>query len=208
MKSDNLASIKEKFKSIRAHEQAWAYYLVKSFRPQRPISVWEVLMPIFLIFNYARAKADRDTFVQNVLYTKELALKAARDMVIKGLTKDAAMAPIDEKTRALLESVPEGIYSELIRQKQLLEMDLLIDHYCRLFQADGSDFDSLVLRAYTDRAEYAAFIDRLKAAEHDVNVASLQTVGPRGEPEFVSKLEDSTHTFRMATADRIFGQRE
>lgn len=198
--------MKEKYKSILAHERSWANSLFKSIRAPRQISVWEVLMPIFLVFNYARAKADRDTFVQNVLFTKELALKAARDMVMKGRTKDAVTAPIGERTRALLESVPEGIYSEQIRQKQLLEIDLLIDHYGRLFQADGSDFDSLVLSAYGGRADYAAFLEQLKAAEHDVNLASLQTVGPRGDPEFVSKLEDSTHTFRTLTSDRIFGQ--
>lgn len=202
------ASVKEKYKTILAHERSWAHSLVKSFKKPRPISVWEVLMPVFLIFNFARAKADRDVFVQNVMFTKELALKAARDMVMKGRTKEAVTAPIEEKTVALLKSVDEGIYSDTIRQKQLVEIDILIDHYHRLLQADGAHFDALVSSAYGTRAHYSDFIDRLQAAERGVNAASLETVGTRGNPDFVATLEDLTARFRAATVERIFGQRQ
>ena len=55
--------------------------------------------------NFVRKKSDRETFVQNLLFTKEMALRAALDLKVKGMSKDEAKVPIEEKTRALLKSV-------------------------------------------------------------------------------------------------------
>lgn len=201
-RAQNLAA---KYKWILAQERAWAGSLAASIHKPRRISVWEVLMPLLLIFNYAGLKVSRETFVQNNLFTKQLALNAARDILEKPVSRGAAMAPVKQKTRDLLSTVEEGVYSEAIREKQLYEIDLLVDHYCLLMESEGRDYDSLVRGVYRDRRSYLGFLNRLQKAEQEVNAASLKTVGSRGDPLFVSKLEETMETLRMATVERIFG---
>ncbi len=164
-------------------------------------------MPILLIFNYAARKVGRETFVQNILFTKQLALDAARNMVKKHRSREAVMASVEKKTRNLLSSVGEGVYSEAIREKQLGEIDLLINHYCRLLNAEGDDYDSLVRAAYGGQGDYLDFLDHLKSAEREVNVASLETVGSKGDPSFVAHLEQTTDRIRTESVKRIFGER-
>ncbi len=60
-------------------------------------------------------------------------------MIKKGQPGEEVMSRIENKTNRLLTSVNEGIYSEEIHQKQLKEIDLLIDHYCKLLEAKGND---------------------------------------------------------------------
>jgi hypothetical protein len=206
MASQATQSLDKKYKRILSQERAWAYALAASLKKPRPISVWEVVMPILLIFTYAARKVGRETFVQNTLFTKKLALDAARDMVKKHRGREAVMAPIEKKTQDLLSSVEEGVYSEVIRERQLEEIDFLIDHYCRLLKAEGDDYDSLVRDAYPVRGEYLDFVERLKSAEREVNVASLQTVGSRGDPAFVAQLEQTTDRIRTEFVKRIFGE--
>ena len=195
-----------KYKCIIAHERSWAGALATSLRQARPVSVWEVLMPFLLIFNYARRKTDREIFIQNVLYTKELALKAALGLAKSGRGRSEAITLVEEKTRKLLSTVDEAIYSEEIRQKQLVEMDLLIDHYARLLAADGRDYRTLVINSYRTQDLYVSFLEQLKHAEREVNISALKTVGSRGDPQFVQRIEEKIDSLRMASVERIFGE--
>lgn len=193
-----------KYKCILSQEQSWADSLARLIKKARPITVWEVMIPILIIFNYARTKTALEIFARNFLFTKELALKAAREMMTSGLNKEKVLAAIEDQTRDLLATVKEGIYSEVIRRKQLKEIDLLIDHYVRLLQAEGRDYASLVINAYQSRKNYTAFLDQLKGAEREVNLSALETVGPKGDPEFVARIEQAADILRAASAEKIF----
>ena len=200
-------NLQAKSKVILAQERAWALALGRSMRDPRPISAWEVIMPLLLIFNYARAKADRELFAQNFLFTKDLALKAAVAMARDNRPRADIGRVIEEKTAGLLKTTPDDVYSELVRTAQLKEMDVLMDHYGRLLRAEGRDYAALATMAYGGRREYEEFLTRLKAAEADVNQASLETVGPKGDPRFVAKLENNIERLRVNTIQRIFGER-
>lgn len=200
-----IKSLDDKYKRILSHERSWAYALADSLKKPRAISVWEVLMPVFLIFNYARSRADRDFLAQNFMFTKEMALKATLEMLKKGRARATIMADIEVKTGRLLSSDKTGLYSEAIQSAQLREIELLIDHYCRLLEGHGTDYASLVAGTYPTKQGYLRFLDRLKATEKDVTDAALQTLGSRGDPEFVATVEENTERLRMAEADKIFG---
>jgi hypothetical protein len=171
---------------------------------QRPISVWEVLIPVLFIFSYTKSRGDRDLFVKNLLFTKELALRATYDMITQHITREEANQPIEEKTRNLLSCGQNGIYSESIREKQMLEMDLLMDHYTLLFKSDGKDYETLVKKAYHGLENYLGFLSKLKTIEKEVNVAAMQTLGPKGDPETVTRIEEAMDRVRMASAEKIF----
>lgn len=193
-----------KYKSILSSEQSWANSVALAVIKARPFTVWEVMMPLLLVFNYARSKSDREIFSKNLLFTKELALKAALDMLKDDQSKEAAISSIEEKTHRLLSSVKNGIYSDTIRRKQIQEIDLLIDHYCKLLSVEGDKHKSLVVNAYQSLENYTAFLGQLKEIEKEVNSAALQTLGTRGNPETVSKIEEAANRVRMAIAQKIF----
>ena len=192
------------YRCILSQERAWARSVARLAIKPRPISVWEVMIPVFLIFNFVRSKNDREVFVQNLLFTKELALKASLDMIKNGRTKRAVMAPIEEKTRDLLANISPEIYSEDIRSKQLQEIDFLIDHFSKLLAVAGKDFGALVESAYQSLESYRPFLTRLSNLEKEVNLAALRTLGARGDPALVSRMEETMDRLRSAGAENIF----
>ena len=171
----------------------------------RSISVWEVLIPIIFIMSFMKSRIDRDNFSDNLMFTKNLALKACYDMLQKNESRESVMGQIKSQTEELLASVPDNIYSDNIRQEQIKEIDLLIDHYHRLLQAEGSDYDDLVRHAYGHRADYTTFTDRLKNAEKEVARAARQTLGAKADTAMAARIEEAADVARKAEIDRIFG---
>jgi len=194
----------KRYEALLYHEQSWAKAVSFAAMRPKPLTVWEVMIPIFIIFNHMRLKGAREVFAQNLLFTKKLALDAALAMTKNAQSKAHAMTPVEEKTKALLASVKDGIYSEQIRQKQLEEIHLLIDHYCRLLQAEGEDFTTLVARSYNTLNQYSAFLQELKDAEGEVNRAAVKTLGSQADTETLSKIEAASHHMRLETAKKIF----
>lgn len=83
-------------------------------------------------------------------------------------------------------------------------MELLIDHYRKLLEADGNDYPSMLKSAYSTYENHAAFLNRLKRVENEVNRAAQQSVREITATDFVSKMEKATERVRMARARRIF----
>ncbi len=201
-----MKGFKKKYDVISSRERAVAKSIALTVNKPRPISVWEVLIPIIFIISFMKSRSDRDIFSDNLLFTKNLALKAAYDMLQKHKTRESVTDRIKSQTGELLASIPDNIYSDNIRQEQLKEIDLLIDHYFRLLQAEGNDYDDLVRQAYGHRADYAAFTDQLKNAEKAVARAARQTLGARADTAMAARIEDAANLTRTAEIDRIFGR--
>ncbi|MEF9426912.1 MAG: NF038143 family protein [Candidatus Mariimomonas ferrooxydans] len=194
-----------KYKSILTREQSLARAVAISVVKAKPITVWEVTIPIIFILSYMRRKSSREIFTQNFLFTKNLAMEAALEIIKKGQPREEVMSRIEDKTSSLLTSVKEGIYSEEIRQMQLKEIGLLIDHYCKLLKAEGKDCASLVINAYKSQKDYSTFLRQLKEAEKQVTHAARQTLGAQTDPEIVFRMEEATDRVRTAEAGKIFG---
>jgi len=193
------------FRHILGREQAWARSVAAIAIKTRPFSVWEVMIPVLLILNFMKTKGDREVFVKNLLFTKELALRAALEMAEAGKTKAEAMIPIQERTSELVSTVDPTLYSEDIRRCQIQEIDLLVDHYAKLLQAEGEDFPSLIRAVYPNEEKYLALVHRLAELEKQVNGAALRTLGEKGDPALVSRMEEAMDGLRAASAKSIFG---
>jgi hypothetical protein len=172
---------------------------------QPPITAWEILIPIVFLYNFFRIKRAREIFTLNFLFTKKLALEAAFDMTKKGANKEEAMARVKEKTGQILASDKEGIYSSKIRQKQMREIELLIDHYFKLLNAEGKDYATMVENTYQGQENYAAFLEQLGQVEREVIRAATQTVKTSSASIVASKMEEITVKIRKAEIQRIFG---
>ena len=142
------ASLKKKFDLIYNYERFIGNSVALRVIQSKPIGVWEFLIPIVFILHFMRNKQSRELFIQNYMFTKRHALDAAFKMLKKGLSIKDAISGIEDKTRALL-TAPEtmGIYSEIIRQQQMNEIDLLFGHYSKLLGAEGEDYVALARNA-------------------------------------------------------------
>ncbi len=196
-----------KYENILGQEKSLARTVANAVIGQNPVAVWDVLIPVVFLFSFLKYKRTRETFALNFLFTKKLALEGAFDMIKNGKNKEEAMAGIKDKTSHLLASDKKGIYSVKIRQKQMREIDLLIDHYHKLLNAEGKAFLSLVKNGYGSRENYAAFLKQLEQAEREVNRAATQTLRTSSAPEIVSKMEETAGRVRAADVERIFGEK-
>jgi hypothetical protein len=172
---------------------------------QTPVTVWDVLIPIVFVLNVLKFKRAREVFTLNFLFTKKLALQGAFYMVKTGQSREDALSQIRDRTSQVLASDKEGIYSIKIRQKQMREVEILLEHYLRLLNAEGKDYVSMVKHAYRTRQNFAAFVKELEGVEKEVNRAASQTVGTASAPDIVSKMEETTGRLRAMQVETIFG---
>jgi len=194
-----------KYDIIRSQEPRLAKAVARRVVKMPDVSVWAFIMPFVFIFIFVRYKRANETFVLNFLFTKKLALDAARDIVKEGQSRQDVLAGIDDKTRDILASDRGGIYSEKIRRQQMNEINLLLDHYLKLLDAQGNNYQSLVKNTYQTRDNYEAFLRELTLAEKAVNRAAIQTVGKtEGASELVSGMEEATEIVRTEEAEKIF----
>jgi len=157
-----------RYQSILAQERSLAKAVASAVIETKAPGVWEILIPILFLFSLFQVKRSKETFSLNFLFTKKLALEAAFEMVEKGKKKDEVRERIRERTGEILARDRKGLYSDKIRQRQIKEIDLLIDHYGKLLEAEGKDYASLLRKAYQTRENYAAFLKELAQAEREV----------------------------------------
>ncbi len=193
-----------KYESVLSRERSLARAVASAVIESKPLTVWEVVVPILFFFTFLQFKRSRETFALNFLFTKKLALEAALDRVKKGKTMEEAMAGVKQKTDEILAKDRKGLYSHKIRQKQLKEIELLLEHDDRLLQAEGGDFDSLVRNVYQSRENYEKFLTELDRAEKEVNRAAMQFVKNKSGQVILSRMEEAAERIRKAETERIF----
>lgn len=199
-----LHDLKQKYEIVFARETAVARSVAAAVIRPKPLSVWEVLIPVIFILMFMKSKQEREVFVQNLMFTKKMALEAAFKMLRDRQSVEEAMAPVERQTKELLSTAPEGIYSERIRREQLKEIRLLIDHYARLLGAEGSDFKSLVCGAYPSFAGYSGFLQQLSMAESQVNAAATETLGAGADTGRLAEIETTLARRRISEAEEIY----
>jgi len=195
----------KKFKNILDRDRAEAKLVSMAVVRPKPLGVWDVTIPIIFILNFMKLKQTREIFIQNFMFTKGLALDAARNIIKKGRTRESELVQIEDKTKSILDADTDGIYSEEIRRSQMEEIDLLIDHYCKLFKTDGVDYSFLVINTYQDQRGYTAFFSKLKDTEKKVSNAAKRILGKKADTVALSKIEAAIDRVRKAEVERIFG---
>jgi hypothetical protein len=199
------SELRKKFNHIYNYERLIGSSVALRVIRSKPIGVWEFLIPVVFILHFMRNKQNREVFIQNYLFTKQHALEAAHRMLKKGISREEALSRVRDTTRALL-TAPEtqGIYSEKIREQQLKEIDFLFDHYLKLLDADGRDYNALIRAAYVNRQSYLKFHEQLKSAEKSVSDAARRTLGPKADDDALLRIEKTTEGIRQARIEKIF----
>ena len=189
---------------IRKWERSQAWGVAIAMVPGPQIGVWDVLIPIVLVLNFMRNRERRELFVQNYLYTKMMALDAARDISAGKTDRKGALDQIRAKTDSALSAESGDIYSADIREKQMAEIELLIDHYMWLMQMHGKDYAELVRKVYPDREDYRQFLEKLKEKETAVIEAAGRTMGDKMDPDALATLRRETERLREKSIQTIY----
>ena len=64
-----------KYKIVLEQERSMARAVAGSLIQPKPISVWEVMIPVIFILNFVKTKQSREIFIQNHLFTKIICLQ-------------------------------------------------------------------------------------------------------------------------------------
>ena len=198
--------LRKKFNHIYNFERSIGNSVALRVIKAQPIGVWEFLIPVVFILHFMRNKQSREVFIQNYMFTKRHALDGAFKMLKRGFSKEDVLSGIEDKTRVLL-TAPEtqGIYSDTIRQQQMNEIDLLLDHYRKLLGAEGQDYAALIRNAYGSLQNYLIFHQQLISVEKQVSDAARQTLGSKANVDTLLRIEKTTEDIRQARIEKIFG---
>jgi len=197
-------NLQKKYKIIISREIMFAKSVAFSVIRPEPLSVWDVTLPIVFILNYMKHKQAREIFKKNFLFTKELALKASMKIVKERKDRKEIIIDVKDKTNELLSSDTLGIYSEEIRNCQINEIEILIDHFSLLLDNEGDNYYSLVKRSYQSRENYEKFTVKLTNAEKQVLQAARQTLGDQANTIMADKMETAIEKARKVETEKIF----
>jgi hypothetical protein len=193
--------------AIWKHERRQAERIARALlEPPGGIPPWWALVLPSRLAPYLTYRRGLRSTRRNLLFTKKLALEAARK-VISGEDRALALGAIERRTRDLLDREKRGVYTEKVRRKQLAEVELLLAHYLRLLRAEGRSLEDGVRACYPDRNAYRAHLQRLHEAEQGVIQASVATVRKGSKQErtrWFRRLSEISDEVRREETDRFF----
>jgi len=173
------SSLSEKKDLILEYEERFAFDLSRAVIETPKMSLWMILIPIFLVYHVYRVKKiveGRKDFAKNYLVTRKRALEAGFSLAEKGRNPDV---PAILKESNLPEEA-KGPFKDLFL--------LLVEHYADLLRAYGWDTPALIRSAYKSRTNYLLFLNRLSKAEKALTeILKPQTTNTAADIDFITK---------------------
>jgi len=200
-------SLTSRYELVLSRELGLAHAVANKVVDKPLISAWMILIPIVFVqylLSSRELRAVAQAFAREFVLTKRLALEVALEMERNGLAKEDA---VTSRLSAEWGDETEPAKKE-IREQQRREIELLVDHYLWLLRADGDSYPSLVKLAYGGRTAYAGFLERLHAAEGEVNRASVDAFGTaEGYKETIAKADNAATGLRRKELDTLFPEK-
>jgi len=169
---------------------------------QKPLSVFNYLIPGMFIINYLRRGSAIRQYTKHYLFPRKLAMNASRDLL-----KGEERALLDSQIAAEIENWLKALnlYSEDLAQAQKVVIDLLIEHFRKLLEAEGVNYYDLIENTYKTRNDYMSYIDKLSSAEKEIDQAIIKKVGPsRKLKEKLRAEEQQVDMRRKKILEEIF----
>lgn len=166
--------MESKYDKILSSEESFAREVALGVSITKPMTVWHYLIPGMFIIDFLKRGSAIKRYSHHFMYPRKLALDAAQT-ITQGEQKSQRLLEAEQEIKTWLNSL--NLYSEDLLRSQMTTVDLLVDHYERLLKAEGESYYSLIENAYTNRANYEAFLSRLTSAENKVDQAIIETLG-------------------------------
>jgi hypothetical protein len=169
---------------------------------------WRIIIfPIFL-YDFMRYRRRLHVLRKNLFFTKQFAFEAVKN-IHQGKERAWEIRQIEIKTRDILDKEKKGFYTEKIRNKQLREIEFLIDHYLERLGTNQADYNESIKAAYTSKGSFLAFLHSLQKFEEEVIQAAISTMRKGTKKErrlWFDKVRAATKKIRMKEADRIYDE--
>ena len=174
----------DKYDIIIDAEQQFAREVTLGVIYLRPPSAWYYLIPGMFIFDFLRRSSTIRKYSETFIFPRKLALEGARSLTA-GETRAAIDSHLEVEIKNWLTA--HRLDSQDLLQAQKETVDLLMDHYLKLLQADGESYVDLIEQAYSSRENFEAHLQQIAAAENKVDQAILARVGDN--PALKEKLQ-------------------
>jgi hypothetical protein len=174
----------DKYEIILNAEQRFAREVTIGVLYLRPLSVWHYLIPGMFIIDFLRRGSAIHKYGETFMFPRKLALQAARDLSA-GTTRADIGPHLETEIKSWLAKLQLDSPDLVNTQKETV--DLLIDHYVKLLQAEGESYYDLIQNAYSARESFETHLREMTAAENEVDRAILARVGDK--PEVKEKLQ-------------------
>jgi hypothetical protein len=151
---------------ILESEEQMAREVVLGVTVERPVSLWQILIPGMFIINFLRRQTAVRQYTQTFMLPRSVALEkaSAGKSGEQGTTMRAAIA---ERVRRRLTS-RDPYPDELVAPLAVL-VELLVEHYEALLSTGGDSYRLMMKKSYPRREDLQNFFDRLATAESDVD---------------------------------------
>ena len=167
---------------------------------------WRIIVfPLFL-YDFIRYRRRLHVLRKNLFFTKQFALDASNH-IHQGKDRAWEIRQIEIKTRAIMDKEKKGFYTEKIRNKQLREIEFLIDHYLDLLSSNQPSYKNAIKAKYAAKGSYLHFLNSLKKVEEEVIQTAITTMRKGTKKErrlWFDKVRAATKKIRMNDADKIF----
>ena len=140
----------------------------------RPPSAFFYLIPGMFIIDYLRRGSAIRKYSQHFMFPRKLAVDAARS-IIQGEDEASVRSRVEKDTGAWLSAL--NLYSEELLKAHLALLDVLIEHYSALLNAEGDSYYLLVDAAYQNRENFQSTLQKITAAENEVDRQVIEQLG-------------------------------
>lgn len=168
----------DKSAMILAAEAQFAREVTLGVIVVQTVSIWQSAIPGMFLFSFLkRGKAVR-IYNQTFMFPRKLAMDAALSRLAGTENKTQG----DQITDQALDQIStwlsdQGHYSQAVCAAMQAVVDILCEHYETLLNSAGADYLLLIANAYEKHVAFAAFIERLGAAEKAVDSAISEKAG-------------------------------
>jgi len=169
---------------------------------------WRIIIFPFFLYDFIRYHRRSQVLRKNLFFTKQFALEAAKN-IHQGKERAWEIRQVEIKTRDILDKEKKGFYTEKIRNRQLREIEFLIDHYLELLSRNQPGYKDSVKATYTSKGSFLAFLNSLQKFEEEVIQAAISTMRKGTKKErrlWFDRVRAATKKKRMEATDKIYAE--
>ena len=195
------------YRAIEKYESRQNDKIAKKLIDDKKIKFgWRTIVFPLFIYDYIRYFNRLRVLRKNLFFTKQLALGTAQN-IYQGKERAWETRLLEIKTKEILDKEKKGFYTEKIRNKQLNEIELLVDHYIDLLNSNQSSYEDAIKAKYSSKGSYLEFLNKLQKVEAEVIQAAIVTMrkGTKKERrQWFEKVKQVTRKNRIQEADKIY----
>ena len=195
------------YRAIEKYESRQNNKIAKKLIDDQKIKFgWRTIVFPLFIYDYIRYFNRLRVLRKNLFFTKQMALGTAKS-IYQGKERAWETRLLEIKTKEILDKEKKGFYTEKIRNKQLNEIELLVDHYIDLLNSNQSSYAKAIKAKYSSKGSYLEFLNKLKKIEAEVIQAAIITMRKGTKKErrlWFEKVKQVTRKNRIQEADRIY----